>query len=159
MTHEDESGDDLAYLLAAMEENVTDSSEESPSESSEQLFDELTNDSLEDDGIHEMILNSMASPVQDVYRPQALAGDDQRHVADEHGTAIVLLDARGTSDPHNQIVSWTWLDDRGQELARSPQLKLKLPIGSHRFELRVVDKEGAWTTDQLTVTIIQGSTS
>lgn len=159
MTHEDESGDDLAYLLAAMEENVTDSSEESPSESSEQLFDELTNDSLEDDGIHEMILNSMASPVQDVYRPQALAGDDQRHVADEHGTAIVLLDARGTSDPHNQIVSWTWLDDRGQELARSPQLKLKLPIGSHRFELRVVDKEGAWTTDQLTVNIIQGSTS
>ena len=160
MDQDDREDDNLAFLLAAMEEQVSESSNKSSFESAEQLFDELTNDSTtDDDEIHDMILNSMAAPVQDVHRPQALAGDDQRHVADEQGTAIVLLDARGTSDPHNQIVSWAWLDDRGQELASSPQLKLKLPVGAHRFELRVVDKEGAWTTDQLTVNIIQGSTS
>ena len=160
MSQEGEPADELAHLLAAMEENLSESPSASPLESTEQLFDELTNDSIPDgDEIHEMILDSMAAPIQDVYRPQALSGDDQRHLADAQGTAIVLLDGRGTSDPHNQIVSWTWLDERGQELASSPQLKLKLPVGTHRFELRVVDKEGAWTTDQLTVSIIQGSTS
>ena len=160
MSQEGEPADELAHLLAAMEENLSESPSASPLESTEQLFDELTNDSIPDgDEIHDMILDSMAAPIQDVYRPQALSGDDQRHLADAQGTAIVLLDGRGTSDPHNQIVSWTWLDERGQELASSPQLKLKLPVGTHRFELRVVDKEGAWTTDQLTVSIIQGSTS
>ena len=158
MVQEDEPGTGVAQLLAAMEENTVVSLSESSSQSADQLFNELTDDS-NDNGVDDLILGSMAAPVQEVYRPQALAGDDQRHVADGEGTAIVLLDGRGTSDPHNQIVSWTWLDERGQELATSPQLKLKLPVGTHRFELRVVDKEGAWTTDQLTVNIIQGSTS
>ena len=39
------------------------------------------------------------------------------------------------------------------------QVKLKLPLGRHRFELRVVDRQGSWTTDALVVSIVDGSTS
>jgi hypothetical protein len=38
-------------------------------------------------------------------------------------------------------------------------VKIKLPIGQHRFELRVVDEDGSWTMDSLVVHILDGSTS
>ena len=82
-----------------------------------------------------------------------------RHIADEDGSCVVLLDGRGSYDPHNQIAAWSWYDERGQELTTAPQVKLKLPVGSHRFELRVVDGEGSWTMDSLLVHILNGSTS
>jgi hypothetical protein len=36
---------------------------------------------------------------------------------------------------------------------------LKVPLGVHSFELRVVDQQGGWTSDRLTVTVLEGSTS
>ena len=75
------------------------------------------------------------------------------------GTCVVLLDGRGSYDPHEQIERWAWHDGRGRELATGPQVNLKLPVGNHRFELRVVDREGSWTTDSLSVTVVDGSTS
>jgi hypothetical protein len=45
------------------------------------------------------------------------------------------------------------------ELSSTSQLKLRLPIGLHRFELRVVDKDGSWTTDTTVITVFDGSTS
>jgi hypothetical protein len=44
-------------------------------------------------------------------------------------------------------------------LAAGAQLKLRLPVGRHRFELRVIDREGAWTTDSVTIEVLEASTS
>ena len=112
--------------------------------------------SMEDTG---ELLDALSASVDEVIAPRAVAGDDQRHHAEEDGTCVVLLDGRGSYDPHDQILRWSWHDERGQELSETPQLKLRLPVGRHRFELRVVDRQGSWTTDSLVVHVIDGSTS
>ena len=105
------------------------------------------------------LLDALSASVKETIPPRALAGDDQRHVADEDGSCVVLLDGRGSYDPHNRIAGWSWYDQRGQELTNAAQVKIKLPIGQHRFELRVVDEDGSWTMDSLVVHILDGSTS
>lgn len=115
--------------------------------------DELT---LEEEG---ELMDALSASVSDRIPPRASAGDDQRHVAEEDGTCVVQLDGRGSYDPQNQIERWAWHDGRGQELATGPKVNLKLPVGRHRFELRVIDLEGSWTTDSVTITIVDGSTS
>ena len=107
----------------------------------------------------EQLMDALSANVSERIAPRAVAGDDQRHVAEVDGTCVVLLDGRGSYDPHEQIQRWAWHDGRGRELATGPQVNLKLPVGNHRFELRVVDREGSWTTDSLSVTIVDGSTS
>ena len=107
----------------------------------------------------EQLMDALSANVSERIPPRAVAGDDQRHVAEVDGTCVVLLDGRGSYDPHEQIERWAWHDGRGRELATGPQVNLKLPVGNHRFELRVVDREGSWTTDSLSVTIVDGSTS
>jgi len=57
------------------------------------------------------------------------------------------------------ILRWTWHNARGEELAVGPQLKLRLPLGNHRFELRVVDQNGSWTTDTIAIEVVESSTS
>ncbi|MGA0240105.1 MAG: hypothetical protein ACO3L7_01995 [Poseidonia sp.] len=94
-----------------------------------------------------------------VHRPQAVAGEDRQLTADADGTAVVHLDGRSTHDPHGMILRWTWHNERGEELAEGPQLKLRLPLGNHRFELRVVDQNGSWTTDSVAIEVIETSTS
>ncbi len=105
------------------------------------------------------LLDALQAAVEDVHRPQAVAGEDQRVLADDDGTAIVHLDGRGTHDPHELVVRSSWHNERGEELVANLQLKLKLPLGLHRFELRVVDRDGSWTTDSLTVDVVSSSTS
>ena len=104
-------------------------------------------------------MDALNASVSEVIPPRAIAGDDQRHTAEDDGTCLVLLDGRGSFDPQGRIVGWSWHDTRGQELSASAQLRLKLPVGNHRFELRVVDSEGSWTTDSLSVRILDGLTS
>ena len=112
--------------------------------------------SVEETGI---LLDALSAAVDEVHPPRAIAGDDQRHQSEDDGTCLVLLDGRGSYDPQDQIVQWSWLDERGRELSNTPQLKLRLPVGRHAFELRVVDRQGSWTTDSLVVHVDDGSTS
>lgn len=112
--------------------------------------------SLEETGL---LLNALSSAVDEVHPPKAMAGDDQRQQAEADGTCVVLLDGRGSYDPHDQILRWSWHDGQGQELSDTPQLKLRLPVGQHTFELRVVDRQGSWTTDSVAVHVVDGSTS
>ena len=118
-----------------------------------QGVEELTLDDTEG------LLDALSVAVDDFIPPRAIAGDEQRHTAGEDGTCVVVLDGRGSYDPQNQIATWSWHDQTGRELAASSQLKLKLPVGQHRFELRVVDRQGAWTTDALVIHVVDGSTS
>lgn len=148
-----------ASLLAAMGAAPSSSSEEEAVLDEEGLMQALNSTeelSVEDTG---ELLDALSAAVDEVIAPRAVAGDDQRQHAEEDGTCVVLLDGRGSYDPHDQISRWSWHDERGQELSETPQLKLKLPVGQHRFELRVVDRQGSWTTDSLVVHVVDGSTS
>ena len=148
-----------ASLLAAMDEDVSPSEVKVEATSENDLLEalqgmeELTLDDTED------LMDALAASVDEFIPPRAIAGDDQRHTAGDDGTCVVALDGRGSFDPQEQIASWSWHDERGRELAVAPQLKLKLPLGQHRFELRVVDQQGAWTTDSVVIHIVDGSTS
>ena len=118
-------------------------------------------ENTDDIGMEEtsLLLDALSTTADELHPPRAVAGDDQRHLADTDGTCTVLLDGRGSYDPHDQILSWSWHDERGQELSSTPQIKLRLPVGRHAFELRVVDRNGSWTTDSLVVHVEDGSTS
>lgn len=91
--------------------------------------------------------------------PVANAGDDQELVAGPNGSVAVLLDGRSTHDPHGLIRAWSWTDGTGRELANTPQLQLNLPVGAFGFDLRVLDANGTWTTDRVSVVVNAGSTS
>ena len=146
-------------LLAAM------GTVEPPSQSTGAMLDEEdlmgALNSTEELSVEEtgLLLDALSAAVDEVHPPRAIAGDDQRHQSEDDGTCLVLLDGRGSYDPQGQIVQWSWLDGRGQELSNTPQLKLRLPVGRHAFELRVVDRQGSWTTDSLVVHVEDGSTS
>jgi hypothetical protein len=87
--------------------------------------------------------------------PSAHAGDDQTYVLEVGETSLVLtLDASNTNDPQSNIVRWSWLDSTGKEIATSQKVKVKLPIGTHQFELRVEASDGVLTTDYVQITIL-----
>ena len=91
--------------------------------------------------------------------PSANAGDDQELVAGPEGTVSVHLDGRATLDAHGLVRAWSWTDTSGRELATTPQLNLNLPVGTYGFDLRVLDANGLWTTDRVSVNVKSGSTS
>ena len=105
------------------------------------------------------LFEALSSQHDEILKPQASAGDDQRLTADDDGTCVVLLNGNGTFDPHQQVKSWSWIEGSGREIATTSQVRLKLPLGVHSFELRIVDQQGGWTSDRLTVTVLEGSTS
>lgn len=146
-------------LMAAMEQDVEPSNGLQSMPSDGDLLDALN--SVEALTLEETdeLFDALSASVSEIIPPRAVAGDDQRHVADGDGTCVVLLDGRGSYDPHNRIARWSWYDERGKELTAAAQVKLKLPVGTHRFELRVVDGEGSWTMDSLLVHVLDGSTS
>ena len=153
------SGTSHASLLAAMDEDVSTTEVKVEPTSENDLLEALQG--IEELALDETgeLMDALAASVDEFIPPRAIAGDDQRHTAGDDGTCVVVLDGRGSFDPQEQIASWSWHDDRGRELAATSQLKLKLPLGQHRFELRVVDQQGAWTTDAVVIHIVDGSTS
>jgi hypothetical protein len=152
--------DVLLRAMGSPEEDEASSSEaSSPSLDADALLEALQ---FEDDLLahdSETLLSALNEGMVSIDRPEARAGEDQRLVAAADGSAIVTLDGRGTRDPHGLVVGWSWLNHRGVELATTSQLKLKLPVGRHVFELRVVDREGTWTADGVVVDVVASPTS
>lgn len=105
------------------------------------------------------LLATLSAVHETVEAPRANAGDDRTVEADDDGTAMVLLDGRGTHDPHGLVTAWSWLDAKERELATTAQVELRLPLGVFAFDLRVLDANGIWTTDRVTVRVERGSTS
>lgn len=135
---------------------ATEDAPPSTNEDLHEALNDLTSMALENT---DALLDTLQEEHTGVFRPQANAGEDQRTMAGDDGTAIVHLDGRGTNDPHGMIVNWSWLNERGEELASSSQVKLRLPLGLHVFELRVVDNEGSSTTDSVRIHVLKASTS
>ncbi|WP_438994904.1 hypothetical protein [Poseidonia sp.] len=163
MNAQTENAEELDLLLNAMGDERTSPVEDPPSGLTDDadLLDALNNPTesmlMQED--EDELFEALSSHHDEILKPQASAGDDQRLTADADGTCVVLLNGNGTFDPHQQVKSWSWIEGSGREIATTSQVRLKLPLGVHSFELRVVDQQGGWTSDRLTVTVLEGSTS
>lgn len=155
--------EELDLLLNAMGDERTSPKGARPSALTDDadLLDALNNPTesmlMQED--EDELFEALSSHHDEILKPQASAGDDQRLTADDDGTCIVLLNGNGTFDPHQQVKSWSWIEGSGREIATTSQVRLKVSLGVHSFELRVVDQQGGWTSDRLTVTVLEGSTS
>ena len=115
-----------------------------------QLDDAITNMALlPEDGL----LDELNTAISEVIVPKAVTGDDQHHVGDADGNAIVTLDGAYSHDPQKRIQTWSWIDSTGKEIASSSKVKVRLSRGNYRFELRVCDSDGQWSSDSLQVFI------
>lgn len=107
-----------------------------------------------EDGGEEDILVDLLLDSTTIRPPIPRAGEDLIIQATE-GSAIVHLDASGTEDDDEQIDSISWIDHLGNTIAESYQCKVKLPLGTYRFEFRIRDKNGMWSTDSISIQIIE----
>jgi hypothetical protein len=110
-------------------------------------------ESIKDDEEEDDLMLSLSLDAEEIIAPSCDAGGDQQVSADEDGTAVVSLDGSGTRDPQERIVQWSWIDVTGREIGTSDRLRVKLMRGSHRFELRIKDNDGRWSSDSLDVRV------
>ena len=94
--------------------------------------------------------------------PVADAGDD-RTVPAPGGTAALLLDGSGSTDPdspypgNGDIVAFDWFKDYGQPgetpLGSGQQVQVMLGVGVHQVALRVTDSGNLTSVAQVTITV------
>ena len=99
------------------------------------------------DGLNERVV----APIAQIPK----AGDDRVVTCGDDGTAVVLLDGLTSDDPKNRVVMWSWVDSTGKEIATQARAKVRLSTGVHRFELRICDSEGQWSSDTIQLTLKQ----
>lgn len=99
------------------------------------------------------LMNELNVEVGEVIVPRAVAGEDQRLQASEDGSTIITLDGSDSYDPQERIQTWSWIEESGKEISSEPKVRVRIPRGSHRFELRICDREGQWSSDSLHVLI------
>ncbi len=99
------------------------------------------------------ILDELNSKVDEIQVPIANAGDDLKIFSSDGNTAVVTLDAKSSFDPQGRIEKWLWLDESGKEISNLAKLNVRLNIGTFRFELKVCDSEGNWSSDSISVKI------
>ena len=85
--------------------------------------------------------------------PIADAGEHKTISAEEDNTATILLDGTRSYDPDGMIQSYAWKDSKGNIIGDTAQVRVRLPLGTHPFELTVVDDKGAATKAMVTVRI------
>lgn len=85
--------------------------------------------------------------------PIADAGEDKTISAEEDNTATILLDGSRSYDPDGKITSYAWQDSKGNVIGNSAQVRVRLPLGTHPFQLTVVDDKGAATKAMVTIRI------
>ena len=109
---------------------------------------DITGDVEEDD-----LMLALSLDAEEIIAPSPDAGGDQQVKSEEDGTVTVVLDGSGTTDPQERIDVWSWVDDTGREIGMEPLLRVKLRNGSHRFELRIRDKDGRWSSDSIDIRV------
>lgn len=140
---EDSSMEELAGITPS---NVADQSG---------LLDALNDEIIKEEVVEEDddLMFALSLDAEEIIAPSPDAGGDQSLSAQEDGTAIVTLDGSGTRDPQDRVLSWSWVDGTGKEIADSPTVRVRLNRGSHRLELRIKDKDGRWSSDSIDVRV------
>lgn len=88
---------------------------------------------------------------QTVAAPFAVDLGEHREVqAGPDGVAEVLLEATVAGAPKEGVV-FAWSTADGREIGTKARLLLRLPKGTHRFELRVRHPDGRWAMDAIQV--------
>ena len=119
------------------------------------LIDALTDEieiQVQEDEEEDLML-ALSLDADEVIAPTANAGGDQTAISGDDDAAIITLDGSGTLDPQDRVVSWSWVDESGKEISNSKIVKVKLPVGLHRLELRIKDKDDRWSSDSISVRI------
>ena len=80
-------------------------------------------------------------------------GNDQVLESGDDGSCTVILDGSSSHDPDGYIRTWNWTSEDGRTLSSGPKLKLRLPVGNHRFTLTVADDDGAMSSDSVSIVI------
>ena len=96
---------------------------------------------------------ALSLDAEEIIAPSPDAGGDQQVKTEDDGTATVTLDGSGTTDPQDRIELWSWVDDTGREIGTNDKIRVKLREGSHRFELRIRDKDGRWSSDSIDIRV------
>ena len=99
------------------------------------------------------LMAELKTAIDENIPPKADSGSDRTVKSDEDGKALVTLDGSSSYDPQERIESWQWIDSTGKEISDKPKVKVKISIGVHRFDLRVRDRDGSWTSDSLSITV------
>ena len=77
-------------------------------------------------------------------------GEHRQVRAGEDGVAEVLLESTVSGAPP-EGVTYAWSTADGREIGTKSRLLVRLPQGSHRFELRVRHPDGRWAMDAVQV--------
>tara|TARA_B110000902_G_scaffold218976_1_gene253090 strand:+ start:268 stop:1902 length:1635 start_codon:yes stop_codon:yes gene_type:complete len=101
----------------------------------------------------EDLLEELNTEIGEVIVPRAVSGEDQHLKADADGSAIITLDGSNSFDPQERIHTWSWIESSGKEIASSAKVRVRIPRGSHNFELRICDRDGQWSSDSLHILI------
>jgi len=99
------------------------------------------------------LLQELNTEIGEIIVPRAVSGEDQHLQADTDGSAIITLDGSNSFDPQERIQTWSWIESSGKEIATSAKVRVRIPRGSHSFELRICDRDGQWSSDSLHVLI------
>lgn len=99
------------------------------------------------------LMAELETAIDEIIPPKANSGSDRTVKSDEDGSALVTLDGSSSYDPQQRIESWQWIDSTGKEIADKAKVKVKISTGVHRFDLRVRDRDGSWSSDSLIITV------
>ena len=99
------------------------------------------------------LMDELTTEIGEILVPRAVSGEDQHLKADADGSAIVTLDGSNSFDPQERIQTWSWIESSGKEIASAAKVRVRIPRGSHSFELRICDRDGQWSSDSLHILI------
>jgi hypothetical protein len=92
--------------------------------------------------------------VQGDLPPIAVAGSDLTATDDNlTGTATVMLDGSGSTDPEGPIATWQWSWDGGS--ADGETVEVEFPIGTTVVTLTVTDAIGLTATDEVSIHVFR----
>tara|TARA_B100000131_G_C18121799_1_gene613187 strand:- start:2189 stop:3745 length:1557 start_codon:yes stop_codon:yes gene_type:complete len=143
-------GDDFNQYQSTNDLGKTTSMDDLMAAFNEEISSEPKTKEIEDVSLIEHLLSSDEKRNQP---PICNAGNDQVLQSGEDGSCTVILDGSSSHDPDGYIRTWNWTSEDGRTLSSGPKLKLRLPIGNHRFTLTVADDDGAMSSDSVSIII------
>ncbi len=110
-------------------------------------------DTIEQDEAYDLLTGVDDDATLGFVAPKANAGNDRTVDPGKDGTAEVTLDGSRSSASAGQITDWLWRDAAGVRIGETPRLRVRLPVGRHRFSLTVSDSNGTTASDAIHIMV------